>query len=140
MIIEKVKRRPKNYLSNSNILIIVAEAKEVGYVTDALAKVFMLLAERFIRGSQWRGYTYVDDFYSSILTMLCNGWKSFNPEKSDNPFAYFTQISKNACIRVLNNEKKASRSKDSAYKSFNELNDTGYYSKSELFNYSDGSE
>ena len=38
--------------------------------------------------------------------MLFRSVDNFNPEKTDNPFAYFTQIAWNAFIRRIHKEKK----------------------------------
>ena len=40
------------------------------------------------------------------LYMVCRTWKSFNPEKSNNPFAFFTQCIKHSFYQFLNKEKR----------------------------------
>ena len=37
---------------------------------------------------------------------LVKSWKSFNPEKSQNPFAYFTSCIHNSFLQYLNQERK----------------------------------
>jgi DNA-directed RNA polymerase specialized sigma24 family protein len=43
---------------------------------------------------------------SYAMMMLVRTWNSFNPEKSNNPFAFFTQCIKHSFIQYLNQEKK----------------------------------
>lgn len=45
--------------------------------------------------------------------------KGFKPEKSDNPFAYLTQICKNSFKGYLNAQKKYKNIKDECYKKQN---------------------
>jgi hypothetical protein len=49
---------------------------------------------------------------SFALLTVCKVWKSFNPEKSNNPFAYFTQVLRHAFYQYLNHEKKQREVKD----------------------------
>lgn len=77
-----------------------------GKITDDLAQCMMLICERYASKPNWRGYSYNDDMISAGLIMLVKNGLLFNEQKSDNPFAYFTQIIKNEFTRVLNTEKK----------------------------------
>jgi DNA-directed RNA polymerase specialized sigma24 family protein len=40
----------------------------------------------------------------SLMQML-GAWSKFDPEKSQNPFSYFTQVMKNAANQILRREK-----------------------------------
>lgn len=76
-----------------------------GKLTDRLAKMYMMFARKYTDRSNLRGYTFRDDMESaSIVQLLLSGLK-FDESRSDNPFAYITQIVKNVCIRQLNLEK-----------------------------------
>lgn len=52
------------------------------------------------------GNSYNEDMQGYAMMMLVRTWKSFDPEKSQNPFAFFTQCIKNSFIQLLNQEKK----------------------------------
>lgn len=52
------------------------------------------------------GNTYNEDMQAYAMMMLVNTWNSFNPEKSNNPFAFFTQCIKNSFVQYLNKEKR----------------------------------
>lgn len=52
------------------------------------------------------GNSYNEDMQSYAMMMLVRTWNSFNPEKSNNPFAFFTQCIKNSFIQYLNQEKR----------------------------------
>ena len=49
---------------------------------------------------------------SYAMMMLVRTWNSFNPEKSNNPFAFFTQCIKNSFIQYLNQERRQRNIRD----------------------------
>ena len=77
-----------------------------GSITNELAKMFMLLVNRYAERSNWRGYTYLDEMKGQALLQLSHMGLRFEEAKSDNPFAYFTAVLSNSFTRVLNIEKK----------------------------------
>ena len=98
------KKKKKNYINNKSLLEEVIKSKEQGRMTDEFAKMMMLLVKRYSSQGCYAGYTYVDDMESYALMTVCKVWNSFNPEKSDNPFAYFTQTIKRAFWQYLHQE------------------------------------
>jgi hypothetical protein len=66
----------------------------------------MLLVDRYSKRGNWRGYTYNDEMRGNALLQLSQVALQFDESKSDNPFAFYTQIIKNSFRRVLNIEKK----------------------------------
>ena len=83
-----------------------------GAMTDKLARMFMLLVERYSQRSNWRGYTYVDEMKGQSLLQLSSMGLQFNEAKGDNPFAYYTQALAHSFTRVLNYEKKNQNIRD----------------------------
>ena len=94
------------YLGNKELLPAVKEAKAKGVMTDKLARMLLLLCSRYAKKGSFVNYSYNDDMQSYAMMMLVRTWNSFNPEKSSNPFAFFTQCIKNSFIQYLNHEKK----------------------------------
>ena len=83
-----------------------------GYVTPRLAVMFMKLVERYSTKPNWRGYSYLDEMVADALTQLSAAGLKFNEQKSDNPFAYFTQITTNSFRGRLATEKKSQKLRD----------------------------
>lgn len=83
-----------------------------GNMTDKLASMFILLVERYSQLSNWRGYTYLDEMKGQSLLQLSTMGLQFNEAKSNNPFAYYTQVLYHSFTRVLNTEKKNQDTKD----------------------------
>ncbi len=83
-----------------------------GAMTDKLARMFILLVDRYSQRANWRGYSYVDEMKGQSLLQLSAMGLQFNEQKSNNPFAYYTQALANAFIRVLNIEKKNQNIRD----------------------------
>ena len=77
-----------------------------GKMTNKLAKMFLLLTQRYGTGGNWRGYTYNDEMQGQALMQLSQIGLQFDESKSDNPFAYYTAAITNSFTRILNVEKK----------------------------------
>jgi len=105
--------RPKNYLNNKDLLAQVIISKEQGQMTDRLAHMLQTLCARYGKKGNFANYTYNDDMQAYAMMMLVRTWNSFKPEKSNNPFAFFTQCIKNSFIQFLNQEKKQRNIRDS---------------------------
>ena len=94
------------YLNNRELLAAVHQSKVKGQMTDTLAKMLQLLCSKYAKKGNFVNYSYNDDMQSYAMLMLVRTWNSFNPEKSNNPFAFFTQCIKNSFIQYLNQEKR----------------------------------
>jgi hypothetical protein len=79
---------------------------ESGSITNKLAKMFILLVNKYAQRSNWRGYTYLDEMRGQALLQLAQMGLQFDEYKSDNPFSYYTASISNSFTRVLNFEKK----------------------------------
>lgn len=123
------KKKKKNYINNKDMLVEVKTSLEQGYMTEKLGKMMMLLTKRYSSQGCYSGYTYVDDMESYALMTVCKAWKSFNPEKSDNPFAYFTQTIKRAFWQYLEQEEKSRDIRDEMMMSRGELPSHTYVNK-----------
>jgi len=94
-----------NYLSNKNLLIQFAISNQQGKMSDELAKMCMMLVERYAKKSNFSGYTYNDDMQAYALVNLVKYWNKFDVTRSDNPFAFLTQCVKMSFFQYLNKEK-----------------------------------
>lgn len=99
-------RQRTNYLNNKDLLAEVLKSKEQGQMTQKLATMLQLLTSRYAKRGNFSGYTFNDDMQAYAMLMLVRTWNSFDPEKSNNPFAFFTQCIKNSFIQYLNQEKR----------------------------------
>jgi DNA-directed RNA polymerase specialized sigma24 family protein len=64
------------------------------------------IANRLSRKPNFSNYTFREEMVSDGLENCINYLNNFNPEKSSNPFAYFTQIIYFAFLRRIQKEKK----------------------------------
>lgn len=107
----KVKREKStstkgHYVTNATLLPAVLEAKALGKVTDSLIKKIQLIAERYSRKSNFIRYTFREDMVSAAVMNLCNNALKFNPEKSSNPFSFYTTAIHNSFLQYMADEKK----------------------------------
>lgn len=100
------KKRKTNYLNNKDLLAQVVLSKEQGRMTDRLAHMLQTLAARYGKKGNFANYTYNEDMQAYAMLMLVKTWNSFDPDKSSNPFAFFTQCIKNSFIQYLNQERR----------------------------------
>lgn len=122
------------YLSNKELLAEVIASKERGQMSDMLAKMLMLLCARYARKGNYVNYSYNTDMQAYAMMLLVKTWSNFNPEKSDNPFAFYTQCIKNSFSQFLNQEKKQRNIRDELWsaqgllpsQAYQDLNDRSY--------------
>lgn len=79
---------------------------EHGSITAKLAKMFILMVNKYGQRGNWRGYTYLDEMKGQALLQLSQMGLLFDEYKSDNPFSYYTASVSNSFTRVFNIEKK----------------------------------
>lgn len=65
-------------------------SKDHGTITNKLAKMYIMLCEKYAMKFNWRGYTYNDEMRNSAILQLTYVGLRFNEAKSQNPFAYYT--------------------------------------------------
>jgi hypothetical protein len=87
-------------------------SKDHGHLTNKLARMYMMLCEKYAMKYNWRGYTYNDEMRSSAILQLTYVGLRFNEAKSANPFAYYTAAITNSFCRVLNTEKRNQNIRD----------------------------
>ena len=88
----------------------VREAEEAGdespRITNYIGECFLKIANGLSYRPNFINYTYKQEMISDGIENCLQYIKNFNPEKSNNPFAYFTQIIYYAFIRRIQKEKK----------------------------------
>lgn len=87
-------------------------SKEHGKITNKLAKMYIMMCEKYAMKYNWRGYTYNDEMRNSAILQLTYVGLRFNEAKSANPFAYYTAAITNSFCRVLNTEKRNQNIRD----------------------------
>ena len=117
---EEVKLKPKqkpHYVDNKKFLIAMTEYRELRIkaeeegkrrptVTNYIGECYLKIANHLSYRPNFINYTYRDDMISDGIENCLQYMDNFDPEKSKNPFAYFTQIIYYAFIRRIQKEKK----------------------------------
>jgi len=86
--------------------------KDHGQITNKLARMYIMMCEKYAMKFNWRGYTYNDEMRNSAILQLTYVGLRFNEAKSANPFAYYTAAITNSFCRVLNTEKRNQNIRD----------------------------
>ena len=111
------KRVTRNYVNNKDLLeALIAyqkdcrEAEDAGEerprVPDYIGTCIYQIATRLATKPNFSGYSYKEDMISDGIENCLLYINNFNPDKSQNPFAYFTQIIWYAFLRRIQKEKK----------------------------------
>ena len=82
------------------------EKREKPPVTDYIGSCFLKIANHLSYRPNFINYTFRDDMISDGIENCLQYLDNFNPAKSNNPFAYFTQIIYYAFVRRIQKEKK----------------------------------
>ena len=111
------KKKTEHYVNNKELLealIVyrakVAEAKEKDLpkprITNYLGSCFLKIATHLSYKPNFVNYMFREDMISDGIENCVQYIHNFDPEKSRNPFAYFTQIIHYAFLRRIQKEKK----------------------------------
>lgn len=82
------------------------EKTEKPRIPEYIGQCFMLIAENMSHKYNFLSYTFRDEMVSDAIENCVMYVDNFNPAKSKNPFAYFTQICYYAFLRRIQREKK----------------------------------
>lgn len=124
--VEKPKKK-KNYLNNKDMMAELRKCHEQGEMTAEFAKMIMLLADRYGSRFEYSDYSgHIEDMKSSAVLNVVRAWKSFDLEKYDNPFAYFTQAIKHNFWQYASQEKKHRLNRDALLIDMGELPSDAY--------------
>jgi len=113
---KKAKEKP-HYVDNKKFLEAMIEYrdrcqkaekqnKKKPEVTNYIGECFLKIANHLSYRPNFINYTFRDDMISDGIENCLQYMNNFNPDKSKNPFAYFTQIIYYAFIRRIQKEKK----------------------------------
>ena len=113
----QTKKKSEHYVNNKEFLAAMVEyrksvnkAKRTKInkppVPDYIGECFLKIANHLSYRPNFINYTFRDDMISDGIENCLQYLNNFNPQKSNNPFAYFTQIIYYAFIRRIQKEKK----------------------------------
>ena len=117
------KKKSVHYVDNAKFLEAMKEwkekckdAEEAGddppRITDYIGECFLKIANGLSYRPNFINYTYRQEMISDGIENCLQYIHNFDPEKSKNPFSYFTQIIYYAFIRRIQKEKKQSHIKN----------------------------
>jgi hypothetical protein len=125
----KKKKITRHYINNGDFCDALIAYKESCVLAESEGKVkpripnyigecFIKLAEGLARRPNFFGYSYRDEMIADGIENCLMYFENFNPEKTKNPFAYFTQILWWCFVRRIQKEKKQQYIKYKATENF----------------------
>ena len=114
---ESMSKNPKHYVNNADFLAALIEYKEScvnakknklpePQIPNYIGECFLKIAEHLSRKPNFISYSFRDEMISDGIENCLMYFRNFDPDKSKNPFAYFTQIIYFAFLRRITKEKK----------------------------------
>ena len=111
------RKRSEHYVNNKEFLaalIKYREDKEIAVLQNKpkppipryIGECFLKIANHLSFKPNFVNYMFKEDMISDGIENCVNYIHNFNPEKSQNPFAYFTQIIHYAFLRRIQREKR----------------------------------
>lgn len=112
-----MSKKTKHYINNADFLKALIdyrdacdEAKRTDkpdpIVPNYIGECFIKIAEHLSRKPNFVSYSFRDEMIADGIENCIMYFRNFNPDKSNNPFAYFTQIIYFAFLRRISREKK----------------------------------
>ena len=108
------------------------QGKEDPPIPNYIGECFFKIADHLSRKPNFISYSFRDEMIGDGIENCLMYFRNFNPDKSNNPFAYFTQIIYYAFLRRIQKEKKQLYVKYKATEMF------GILDEFEMFEDSDG--
>ena len=116
-VVKKPKKKITHYVDNKKFYTVLLhyrreceqaalEEKDKPPIPKYVGECLYMIATRLSMKPNFINYTYRDEMISDGLENCINYLHNFNPDKYDNPFAYFTQIIYYAFLRRIDKEKK----------------------------------
>ena len=110
-------RKKQHYVDNEKFLVVMGDYREkylqakdndteLPIIPDYAGECFLKIAERLSHRPNFINYAFREEMVSDGIENCVMYASNFNPEKSTNPFAYFTQIIYFAFLRRIEKEKK----------------------------------
>ena len=110
-------RKKQHYVNNEKFLEVMSDYREkylqakdndteLPIIPDYAGECFLKIAERLSHRPNFINYAFREEMVSDGIENSVMYASNFNPEKSTNPFAYFTQIIYFAFLRRIEKEKK----------------------------------
>ena len=111
------KRSTEHYVNNkdflkamkeykNSILQAKEEKKDPPKINNYIGECIMLIAQRLSNNHNFINYPFKEEMISDGIENCLMYINNFDPNKSSNPFAYFTQIVYYAFVRRIQKEKK----------------------------------
>lgn len=91
-------------ITNKDLLIEIEKSKANKKITDNLGRMFIWIATRYGKRINYVNRSYVDDMIELAILKMVEGYARFDPEKSDNPFAYLHTIAGCAFANYISKE------------------------------------
>ena len=135
-------KKTKHYVNNADFLAALVEykracdeAEKTGktdpQIPNYIGECFLKIAEHLSRKPNFISYSFRDEMISDGIENCLMYFRNFNPDKSKNPFAYFTQIIYYAFLRRIMKEKKQLYVKYKATEQFGILDEGEMYEDAE---------
>lgn len=124
-ILKKRRKDATHYVKNDDLLPLLIEFRkkrleflekeksgeligdeEIPRIPDAVGEAIYMISHKLSNSPNFSNYPFKDEMIGDAIENCLKVIDNFDPEKSNNPFAYFTQIAYWAFVRKIKKEQK----------------------------------
>ena len=103
------KQKPSiNYVNNAEFYQRIVEWKESGEekIPEDIAATIMMICQNLAKSGKFAGYSWIEAMVGDAILSCIKFCRNFDPNKSKNPFAFYTQIAYNSFLKRIQIEKQ----------------------------------
>ena len=103
------KQKPSiNYVNNAEFYQRIVEWKNSGdnEIPEDIAATIMMICKNLAKSGKFAGYSWIEAMVGDAILACIKFCRNFDPNKSKNPFAFYTQIAYNSFLKRIQIEKQ----------------------------------
>lgn len=97
-----------NYVNNAEFYKRIVEWKNSGdeKIPEDIAATIMMICKNLAKSGKFAGYSWIEAMIGDAILACIKFCRNFDPNKSKNPFAFYTQIAYNSFLKRIQIEKQ----------------------------------
>ena len=88
-------------ITNELLMTAITRSKEDNRINQRLSKYLIIILKNNLSKCNWRDFTYKEDMEQNAMATLSKSVLNFDSSKSNNPFAWITQLIRNSFYKTL---------------------------------------
>jgi hypothetical protein len=119
--------QPKDYVRNKDLVLEIMQSKKINELTPKASAMLLLIVKGVSKKFYYTDPEIAKDCLQTAHLDIFANWRNFDVERSQNAFAYYTEIAKRGFARGWNDvtKKKGDPDKETVTFSYNNVYEDG---------------